>query len=91
MQEGAAAREHDALFHDVRRQLGRCPVERDLDSVDDGRHRLFDGFANLLGRCDNGLRKARDQVTATDLGVKLFLELIGRPERDLDLFCRPLT
>ena len=91
MQERAAAGQHDALLHDVRRQLGRRAVERDLDGVDDGRHRLVDGLADLLGRRHDGLRKAGHEVAAADLGVELLLELVGRPERDLDLLGRPLA
>ena len=91
MQKSAAARQHDALLHDVRGQLGRRAVEGDLDSVDDGRDRLLDRSADLLGCRDDSLRKACDEVAAADLGVQLFLELIGRSERDLDLFSRPLT
>src|SRR4051812_10200646 len=34
LQERAAAGEHDAAVHDVRRQLGRSPVQRLLDGVD---------------------------------------------------------
>src|SRR5271157_422077 len=37
MKQGASARQHDALLHDVRSQLRRRPVQGDLHGVDDGR------------------------------------------------------
>src|SRR5580692_6673048 len=36
VQERSPAGQHDPLLHDVGRQLGRRPVQRDLDRVDDG-------------------------------------------------------
>src|SRR5918997_4047070 len=47
LQQRAAAGEHDAAVHDVRRQLGRSAVERLLDRVDDLRQRLLERLADL--------------------------------------------
>ena len=56
LQQRAAAGEHDAAVHDVRRQLGRSAVERLLDGVDDLHERLLERGANLLGGEYHGLR-----------------------------------
>src|SRR5580704_16879043 len=91
VQQGAPSGQHDALLHDVRRQLGRRPGEGHLHRVDDGRHRLVDGLADLLGGDDHGLGQPRDEVAAADLRMELLLELVGGPEGDLDLLRRPLA
>jgi hypothetical protein len=70
---------------------GGRPIEGHLDRVDDGRHRLVDGLADLLGGDDHGLRQPADQVAAADLGMELLFELVGRPEGDLDLLGRALA
>src|SRR5271165_4526347 len=77
VQQGSAARQHDALLHDVRGELRRRPVEGHLDGVDDRRDRLLDRAADLLGRRDDGLRQAGDEVATADLRVQLLLELAG--------------
>src|SRR3954465_5729687 len=56
LKERAAAGEHDAAVHDVRRQLGRSAVERFLDGVDDLYERLLERGAHLLGGEYHGLR-----------------------------------
>ena len=85
VEQRAAAGEDDALLHDVGGQLGRRLVERDLDGVDDGRDRLLDGLADLLGGGDDRLGQPGDEVATPDLGVQLLLERAGRAEGDLDL------
>src|SRR5665213_1719302 len=75
VQEGTATGQDDALLHDVGGQFRRGPVQRHLDGVDNGRHRLVDGLADLLGRNDDGLRQTGDQVAAANLGVELLFEL----------------
>src|SRR6202790_4467962 len=85
VQQGAATGQDDALFHDVGGQFRWRAVQGHLDRVDDGRHRLVDGLADLLGGDDHGLGQAGGQVAATDLGVELLFELVGGAEGDLDL------
>src|ERR1700677_2502025 len=86
VEERSPTGQHDALLHDVRRQFRRRPVQRDLDGVDDGGHRLLDGTPDLLGGDNDRLREPAHEVAATDLRVQLLLQGIGRAERDLDLF-----
>lgn len=54
-QQGSAAGQDDALFHDVGGELGGRLVEGELHRIHDGRDRLLDGFADLVGRGDDGL------------------------------------
>src|SRR4029453_2961976 len=72
-QQGAPTGEHDALVHDVARELGRRPVQRGLDGIDDRRHRLVDGLADLAVGDLDGLGQAAHQVAAGDLRDQLLL------------------
>src|SRR5215469_2400705 len=47
-QQGAPARQHDALVHDVGGQLGGRPLQARADRVDDGHDRLPQRLADLL-------------------------------------------
>src|SRR3954471_16451975 len=53
----ASTSDHDALFHDVGGELRWRLVEGGLDRVDDGRQRLGQCLAHLLGRERNGARQ----------------------------------
>ncbi len=62
LQQRAAAGEHDAAVHDVRRELRRGLVERRLDRVDDLVDGLLERVPNLLARKDDRLRQAAEHV-----------------------------
>src|SRR4051794_7072305 len=85
LEEGAAAREHDAAVHDVRGELGGRAVEGLLDRVDDLLGRLLQRPADLLGREHDGLRQAGDHVATADLGLHLLLHGEGRADLELHL------
>src|SRR4051812_12581371 len=91
LEEGAAAREHDAAAHDVRGELGRRAVEGLLDRVDDLLGRLLERPADLLGRQHDGLRQAGDHVATADLGLHLLLHGEGGADLELDLLGRLLA
>src|SRR5206468_8469690 len=65
-EERAAAGEHDAAIHDVRGELGWGPIERGLDRVDDGVHRLLDRAADLFRADRDRLRQTGDEVATLD-------------------------
>src|SRR3954454_14610371 len=88
LQQGATTGKHDPAVHDVRRELGRSAVERLLDGVDDRLNRLLDRHADLFASQDDGLREARNEVTAANLGLHLLFERERRADLQLDLFRR---
>ena len=47
-QQRAAAGQHDAALRDVRAELGRRLLERDLDRADDAGERLLQRFENFV-------------------------------------------
>ena len=91
LEQRAAARQDDALVHDVGRELGRRLLERDADRVDDDPDGLREGLADLRVGEREGLRDALDEVAALDLHRDRLVERVGRPDLDLDLLGRALA
>src|ERR1700690_2960734 len=85
--ESAAAREHDALVHDVGDQLRWRFLDGVLDRLDDERQGGFDGLADLLAADLDAAWQAGQQVTTPE-GDALGVPLPGgrRADRDLDVF-----
>src|SRR3954451_4743566 len=90
-QQGASTGDHDALFHDVGRELRWSLVEGRLDRVDDCRQRLRQRFTHLLGGERNGARQPADEITTADVGGQLFIERPRRSHVDLDLLGGAVT
>ena len=55
-----------------------CQIQGGCDGVDDGRHLLLYGLADVLAGGDHGLGQAGDQIPAPNLGVGLVLLDAGR-------------
>ncbi len=66
-EEGSAACHHDAAFHDIGSEFGRCLVEGVLDGIDERFNRLLDRLSDLLAGEDDSLREPGDQVAARGL------------------------
>src|SRR5260370_572714 len=66
-EQSAAAREHDPLVDDVRRQLRRRPLETRSHRVDDRNDGLPERFSYLLVGDNNSLGDAIDEIAALDL------------------------
>ena len=88
----AAARHHNAVIHDVRREFRRCLLQCVLHCIDDLIDRLVECLADLLGMDRQRLRQAAHEVASADVHRTV---RIGRHNRradgDLDLLRRALT
>ncbi|MNE27567.1 hypothetical protein D3C80_1209830 [compost metagenome] len=82
-QQGAAARQHDALVGDVGSQFRRGRFQRDLDGLDDLRDRLGQGFGGLALAHLHFARHALHQVAALDLDRQAFA--VGRDAGGADV------
>ncbi len=83
-QEGSPARQHDALFHDLRGELGGDVIQGLGDGPHDGVHRLVQGLAESLVGEGELLGHPPDDVPAPDLDLEALLKRAGRPGGDLD-------
>src|SRR5438309_173873 len=86
------ARDHDALVHDIGRELRRGPLQARADCLDNRHDGLAQRLADLLVRDHDGLRDAIDEVAPLDLhGAPVAAHRIGGAERHLDLLGPPLA
>src|SRR5216683_3568845 len=91
-QEATAASNDDARVDDVRRQLGRSPLEAGTNRLDDCRHGLAKRLTNFVLGEDDRLRDAVGEVPSLHFHRSWFmLSGAGRTERDLELLGLTLT
>src|SRR5256885_6738771 len=84
-EERAAAREVNALVHDVGDELRRGLLDRVLDGVDDLLDRWVERFADLCARNLDRSRQTRQEIAAAEERGDFLVERVRGADRDLDV------